>query len=89
MAKLKLVDDWKSSWKFASVQWSALGILMVTVSDVVHQTWVQIPPEVQDKIPHSSSIALVLFGLTMIGRILQIKPKELEDGSQTNQEASR
>lgn len=78
--QLKLVDDWKESWKFASIQWSAVGMVVMTVADLANQTWIQLPTDIQEKIPHSSTIALVIFGLSIIGRLLMIVPKDQEDG---------
>lgn len=77
--KVTLVEDWKQSWKFASIRFNIAGFLLMLV-DVIGATWVGLPSSIQDKIPHASTIAMVLFGLGAIGRIL--KTQEKQDGSQ-------
>ena len=77
---LKLIDDWKKAWKFASVQINVLGLCLMGVVEVLNQGWQVLPPDVQARIPHSTSIALVLFALGVIGRMVKLKGKD--DGSE-------
>lgn len=75
---IRLVDDWKRSWKFASVQWNVVGILCMLL-EIVQQTWQSLPPAIAEQIPNSSRIALVLFLLATVGRLIKLKEKQ--DGS--------
>lgn len=73
MAKLRLIDDWKTSYKFASVQWSVIGLSLMGLVEAVNQAWISLPPEVVDKIPNSPTIAAVLYGLVIVGRVFTVK----------------
>jgi hypothetical protein len=68
--KVKLIDEWKSAWRFASVQIQAAGLVIMGVSQALGETWNQMPPNLQQLLPHANTIAMVLFGLGLIGRIL-------------------
>lgn len=76
---MKLIPDWKRACKFASVQWSVVGILCTTV-EIANQTWQSLPPYIANQIPNSSHIALALFILVLVGRL--IKFREKPDGDQ-------
>ena len=80
MMKLKLIPDWKRSWKFASIRWNLLGVVAMGVVEFLNQTWQSLPSDVRDNLPHASKIALVLFVLSIIGRML--KKQENQDGNQ-------
>lgn len=69
--KVSLVPDWRLAWKWASIRINALGLLLMGVAEILSQSWVSLPPALQQKIPHASSIAMALFALGMIGRILK------------------
>lgn len=71
---MKLIPGWKRAWKFASVQWSVVGILCSTV-EIASQTWQSLPPSIAEKIPNSSQIALTLFILVLVGRLIKFKDK--------------
>ncbi len=71
---MRLIPDWKRSWKFASIQWNLVGILCMFV-EVANETWQLLPPQITDKIPNAPHVALVLFTLAMLGRLLKIKEK--------------
>lgn len=75
---ITLVKDWKRAWKFASIQWNVVGILCMLL-DLVQQTWQSLPPVIANQVPNSSQIALVLFLLATVGRLIKLKGKE--DGS--------
>jgi hypothetical protein len=74
--KIELVPNWKRAWKFASVQLPVLGLILMSISDVVQQAWQQLPQQVQQNMPHSSTIAMGVFALSILGRILVFTQKE-------------
>lgn len=78
MKNLKLIPEWKRAWKFASIRWNLLGILAMGVIEFLNQIWQSLPPEVRDNLPHASKIAMALFVLSIIGRML--KKVEVTDG---------
>ncbi|QEM41180.1 holin [Pseudomonas phage Zuri] len=78
MMKLKLIPEWKRAWKFASIRWNLLGVLAMGVIEFLNQTWQTLPPDIRDNLPHASKIAMVLFVLSIIGRMF--KKKEATDG---------
>lgn len=69
--KVTLIPDWKQAWKFASMRINAAGLFLMGAAEVLSQSWISVPPSLQAKLPHASSIALVLFGLGLVGRILK------------------
>ncbi len=75
---MKLVDEWRHAWKWASVRLSALGALIMVLAEVAGQSWAALPPDLRAHIPHADSIALVLFLMTPIARILTREKKDGE-----------
>lgn len=86
MAKLikespvELVPDWKRAWQWATVQLSALGVVFFGIIELIQAGFITLPKHLLDMVPHGSSIALVLFFITLIGRILKFK----ETGNEGN-----
>ena len=76
MRGLVLIPDWKRAWKFASFQISTLGVILMVLVEFMNQTWIALPPHVVAQIPHTQYIAMVLFGLILIGRVLKLKDKK-------------
>lgn len=70
--KIKLIDDWKRAWKFASVQWGVVGLTLMTVLEYSNQLWIKLPADVQASIPYSGYIPAALFALSIVGRLLVI-----------------
>lgn len=66
-----LIDDWRRAWRFASVKFNLLGLAVMGASETLGQTWEGLPPGIKDRLPHASTIAMVLFALGLIGRILK------------------
>lgn len=79
--KLRLIDNWKKAWKLASVQINAVGLVFMAI-DFIGQTWNSLPPFIQQKIPNASTIALVLFALGIVGRLIKQRGKANDDDSQ-------
>lgn len=75
--KLKLIDEWRQAWKWASVRISAAGALLMAAAEIASQTWVGLPEDVRASIPHADTIALVLFVIIPLARVLT---KEKKDG---------
>lgn len=73
MRGIVLIPNWKRAWKFASIQISSLGVLIMGFLELVNQAWVSLPPSVVAHIPHTQTIALVLFGLGILGRLFKLK----------------
>jgi hypothetical protein len=74
--KVSLIPDWKHAWKYASVHFQAAGVLLMAGAEILGETWKGLPPALQQKMPHATTIALVLFGLGLIGRILKKNDSE-------------
>jgi hypothetical protein len=81
--KLSIIDNWRQGWKWASVRTSALGIGVMGAAQVLGSTWAGLPPSIQERIPHADVIAMVLFGVALVGRFFK-----LEKGETTNDENS-
>lgn len=81
MKTIGLIDNWKESWKFASVQLGVVGLGLMTFLDSANQLWINLPPEVQVHVPYANMIPAALFALSLLGRLLVIKEKT-PDGNQ-------
>lgn len=75
----RIVDDIHDMWKWGSVQLSTLGFFVMGAAEVLGSSWSGLPPDLRDKIPHSQTLGMILFGLTIIARIT--KRKEKSNGS--------
>lgn len=76
MKKLVLIPQWKRAWRFASVWFSSAGLLLMSTADFMGFVFNNLPDHIQAKIPHATTIAMVFFGLTIIGRILKWESKD-------------
>lgn len=76
MRGIVLIPNWKRAWRFASIQISSLGILIMGFLELANQAWVSLPPSVVSEIPHTQTIALVLFGFGIVGRLFKLKDKD-------------
>lgn len=76
--KLKLIEDWRKSWKLASVRLSLLGATLMVGAQIAGDTWAGLPVEVRNQIPHADTIAMVLFFLVPIARVLTKERKDDE-----------
>lgn len=75
---MKLINEWKQSWKFWSVQLNTLGIFLLAASDAIAQAWSMLPPSLASNVPNAKWIAMAVFVLGLIARLI---PQEgLKDG---------
>lgn len=74
-----LIPNWKRAWKFASVQLPVLGLILMSVSDFVQQSWASLPPQFQKDIPHATTIAMIMFALSLVGRLVTLTQKDNAD----------
>lgn len=70
---LELVPNWKRAYRWASVQLSAAGIIIFGILEVIQSGVISLPEHLLNRIPHGSSLALVLSFLTLIGRLYKWK----------------
>lgn len=80
---IKLVDDWKKAWKFASVQWGVVGLTLMTALEYSNQLWIKLPADVQATIPYSGYIPAALFALSIVGRLLVFTGGKADDSQQS------
>lgn len=73
---MKLVDEWRHAWKWASVRLSALGALIMVLAEVAGQSWAALPPDLRAHIPHADTIALWLFVLIGVARVFKKGEKD-------------
>lgn len=72
---MKLVDDWRRAWRWSSVRLSALGALLFGLVEVAQQGWIGLPDEIRARIPHGDGVAIVIFVLIPLLRIVSFKGK--------------
>lgn len=66
MKKPKLVQDWKTSWKWFSVQSNAINVAFLA-------TWSMLPEKFQEALPmpYVIGIAITILVLGTIGRLVK------------------
>lgn len=79
--KITLIKDWKRAWKFASVQWSAVGLVIMTIHQYSSELWLKLPVDVQTTVPYSTYVPTALFALSIVGRLLVISGSK-DDGTE-------
>lgn len=68
--RIKLIPDIDRAAGFGSIWVSVLGVVTMAL-EMANQALHFVPPQVQNLIPHSTSIAIVIFGLNIIARIFK------------------
>lgn len=83
---MKLIDDWKQSWRFLSVQFNVLGIFILSIlmelPNHMLSAWFMLPPEFKDVLNKDMLIylSMIFMSLSVAGRIVsQAKRGELTD----------
>jgi hypothetical protein len=63
---MKLVDNWKSAWRWLSVQ-------AMTISAIVPAAWLSVPEDMRAAVPADwlAYAAITLAGLGIIGRLVK------------------
>ena len=74
--KLGLIPQWRRAWRFASIWFSSAGLILMGALEFLGFVFNNLPNEIQNKIPHASTIALVFFALTIIGRLFKLENKD-------------
>ena len=77
---MKLVDDWKKSWRWATVQASAIGAalsgLAAAYPAVALEVWSSLPQELRDALDeYRFGVAASIFCAGIALRLLQRGPK--------------
>ena len=77
MMKLKLVDDWKSAWRWISVNCMALAV-------VVQGAWEFLPADLKNQLSSEwvRGIAIALLVLGILGRLIKQERKNVGDADQ-------
>lgn len=78
--RVELVPNWKKSWKWASIQISTIGLILFSAIDVIQPLFSGLPSHLLERIPHGSNIAIGLFAVNIVGRLIRLKPKGDSDG---------
>lgn len=84
---MKLISDWKSAWKYASVFTSGLGIVITLILETLTETWMFIPTDTKARFPEPGYIAIGFMVLSILGRVIQFTANKLEDMSDDAEES--
>lgn len=76
--RVEMVPNWKRSWKWASIQISAIGVILLGMIELISNSVIALPPHILKEIPHGSTIALVLFVLNIVGRLVRLSSDDEE-----------
>lgn len=89
MTKIKLIANWRSFWRFWSIQLGVIGSavtgILVAFPDLALETWQTLPEELKQTIPehYTPLIGVVVFVLSLIARML--KQAKLETKGNENE----
>lgn len=79
---MKLITNWRQSWRLWSVRVSALGAMLfaflLAAPDQALAVWQALPADIQALIPNAKEIGLVLTIAALAARVL--RQKERSDG---------
>ena len=82
---MKLITDWRQSWRLWSVRLSAIGAaifaFLLAAPDQVQEIWSALPPDLQAMIPNRTTIGLIITGAVLAARILRQKGSASEHAS--------
>lgn len=73
---MKLIDEWKESWKYLSIQINTLGIfilaLLAEMPSHLLGTWSLLPQEIKDVLDkeHLVYLGIIFMVLSILGRIV-------------------
>ena len=70
-----LINDWRKAWKFWSIQLNALGLVILSCADIINQAWATLAPTLSHHIPHAKTIAITLFVIAIIARLIPQETK--------------
>jgi len=83
---MKLIKDWKQSWRFLSVQFNILGVVILSIlmelPNHMLTTWALLPQEFKDMLDKDNLLYMGMgfMILSVIGRLIsQAKRGELTD----------
>lgn len=74
---MRLVDDWKNAWKWASVQISTGAALLFAVGPDLLTAWGLMPGDLKSALPDGTArwISVAAFLLVLLGRVFTRTPK--------------
>lgn len=78
--KISLIPNWKKSWKFASIQIPATGLIVMSGLDYASQVWFQLGNSIQSRFPYSTVIGISFMALSIIGRLIKFTTEDKADG---------
>lgn len=82
--RLRMIDDWRKAYKFATVQFAAAFTFLFGVGpDLIH-SWSFIPDDLKNALPQGMArwIALVAFGIILFGRVTKLESKQKNGDAQ-------
>lgn len=84
---MKLISNWRSAWKFASVLMSGLGIVITMGLETLTGVWVAMPADLRAHLPEPVYIAVGFMVLSILGRVIQFTADKLEDLSDDEEDS--
>jgi hypothetical protein len=77
----RLIDDWRSAWKLACVQWSGLLAVVIVAIPEVAQHWPDLAPGFVTLFPTHGAQWVPAIGLLLNIAVRVIKQRKLNGGA--------
>lgn len=81
---MKLVDEWRSAWRWWSIQLNALGnmllVALLSFPDIAQQVWVALPDEARAMLPERVAywVPVIILIASGVARLVQQEKKDGE-----------
>lgn len=70
---MNLIDDWKKAHRYWSVRLNSAGIALMGLAGIVSEAWNSMPSDLRQAVPYAQGIAMGLFILGLVARVVKQK----------------
>lgn len=78
--RARLIDDAGKWWRMWSVRLNGLGLLLLSASQILSESWSTMPPDLRAALPYANVISIVLFASGLLARVVVQKKLGKSDG---------
>lgn len=68
--ELRMIAAWREVWGFWSVRLNAVGLAMLSMCELINQTWNSMPDDLRHALPYLQYVSLASFGIGFFARFI-------------------